>query len=122
MNNLKLSFVKEDTEVNVFEKHGVVVVKLHGFLTDFAYFGDEIVGTGVARLKKGDTFDKELGIKIATAKAENNAYRKAVNQMIPLMDCWAEQLSTYGDFVEKATNVLAHNENYVHNIGGTIKD
>lgn len=122
MDKLKLSFIKEATEVNVYEKHGVVVVKLHGYLSDYSYYDEEIIGVGVARLKDDDTFNRELGIKIATAKAESNAYRKAVKLVKPLVEYWKKQLFTNLDFVGRAEGVMKHNEQYIHDIGGKVTD
>lgn len=68
---------------------------------------------GVAKLMDGDTFDVEVGKKIARAKAESVAYANVANVIIKVYSKFGDALNSMEDFFDKASRVLVHNEEYV---------
>lgn len=69
---------------------------------------------GVAYLNDTDTFDEEIGKKIARAKAESQMYKQAgmlIDQTIVKVQ---EKFVEAGlSFILKAGNVITHNDEYI---------
>ena len=109
MERIKLSF--ETPVIDVREDEGIVVCKLNGSM--YNPFDVEVMGIGVARLKDGDKFDKNIGIKIATAKAESNAYRKVLTLINPISKEMRDTYDSLLGFQVKAESVIKHNKRYI---------
>ena len=124
MRNFKLSFDNEKTQTYLDQDKGVIVCHLYGSMKDldFVYDYDEFEGVGVARCKQGDDFNPEVGLKIATAKAESNAYRKARNYINKLKARRLFEIEQFNRFLEKGEGVIQHNEKYIHKMGGYVKN
>ena len=60
----------------------------------------EAIGYGFTKLREGDTFDKELGKKIALTKAQKNAYKISANLLYGLKDFLEKHL--FEDIERKA--------------------
>jgi len=81
-------------------------------------FGDiEVVGTATAKCHPDDTFNQELGCKIAEAKAEAKAYKLMANA---INKKWAEHMDAIEglypmkvNFSSKATRCVKHNNKYI---------
>lgn len=68
---------------------------------------------GVAKCSPNDTFNINKGKKIALARAEQLAYRKVSNRLIPCF-AYIDRLEEVIDkFIDKATNVINHNNYYI---------
>lgn len=71
----------------------------------------------------GDTWNAQLGKKIAYAKAEINAYRYAMKRIYKINKAVTEALNkTSMNFLDKASNVISHNEEYLTKICGKSFD
>lgn len=126
--NIKLTFKKPKFYVNP-ERGSVrctltysvaVPYDLAGFAPIFP-----IPSTGSVRARavcqKGDTFDAEVGKRIAMAKAENAAYaavrkyaKSFAQKLAPFVDAAAICLN----YVYEATEHNEHNDDYIKRIGG----
>lgn len=109
MEKIKLSF--EAPVIDVRADEGIVVCKLNGSI--YNPFEVEVMGVGVARLKDGDEFDEKIGIKIATAKAESNAYRKVLTLINPISKEMRDTCDSLLFFKVKAESVIKHNKRYI---------
>lgn len=69
--------------------------------------------TAIAKCRKGDKFDAEIGKKVARAKAESRAYSRCANHLYPHMDKAFLRTTIINDFIEKAYDCVEHNENYL---------
>ena len=69
--------------------------------------------TAEAHIAPGDVFDVEIGKKIARAKAESMAYKKAMNFLHRVAGRAMDVLSQYDDFMYKAESVIEHNNRYL---------
>jgi hypothetical protein len=72
---------------------------------------DEV--TAEAHIAPGDVFDVETGKKIARAKAESMAYKKAMNFLHRVAGRCMDVLSQYDAFMYIAENVIEHNKKYL---------
>lgn len=81
-----------------------------------SHFTDKMfVARGVARVQDGDTFDVNVGKKVAQAKAENAAYKNAMKCLSPTYNKIVEAYVMLVKFNHKADNVFNHNVDYVRN-------
>ena len=128
MMRFKLSFDEPKFFVN--EKMGIVTCVMHCYLKgqDWAMkeMGDVIDGykdnpishgftiTEIAHLDPQDTFDVEIGKKVARAKAESSAYRYMTKSLIRVVGKYCNMLSDgLNAFGEKAAGVIAHNKRFL---------
>lgn len=79
------------------------------FLGEKVYF----YANGVAKINGGDIFDENIGKKISLAKAEKKAYAKVRNRLIKRMNKIADAFDIAVAFVDKAYEVIDHNEKYL---------
>lgn len=76
--------------------------------------GDVLESVGVARLDPDDNFDIEVGKKIASARAETNAYKMTARMIDKMADEVIYKLDTLrNNFVSKSERVIKHNEDYI---------
>lgn len=124
MKSFKLSFDESRTQLYLDQDKGVIVCHLYGEIWGIRWEGslDEIEGVGVARLKQGDKFNPNVGYQIAQAKAESNAYRKARNIVLKRIKESKALIDGLNRFNEKVDYVVSHNENFIHRIGGYVKE
>ena len=67
-----------------------------------------------AKLDPKDTFDVEIGKKVARAKAESSAYRFCSKILTKSIEKFTFNLaSAAADFVKKASGVVIHNKRYL---------
>lgn len=70
--------------------------------------------TETAKLDPKDTFDAEIGKKVARAKAESNAYRFCSKILTKSIEKFTFNLaSATSEFIEKASGVVRHNRRYL---------
>lgn len=118
--DFKVSFEKERICFYVNEEKKVVTCTMEAtVLVPTNYYDTVFIPqhyckcVGVAKCHKDDEFDIERGKRIAMAKAENDAYKKASEY---LMKYYKEILFFFisiGDFMEKCNNCCEHNEDYI---------
>jgi len=78
---------------------------------------DFFVATGVAVCNEGDTFDNNLGRKMAEARAESAAYSHAAPIVKKYVQSLAEDLLNMSyDFAAKSDGVRRHNKEYVNDL------
>ena len=69
--------------------------------------------TAEAKVAPGDTFDLEIGKKVARAKAESMAYRKLFGCLRRLASRLLDVFDAIDEFGYKADAVCNHNEDYL---------
>ena len=70
--------------------------------------------TETAKLDPKDTFDAEIGKKVARAKAESSAYRFCSKILTKSIEKFTFNLAgAAADFIEKASGVVRHNKRYL---------
>lgn len=118
-NEIKLKFEEPDYIVD--EKNGVVICKLFFYIlyppcveaTCCPLYRGFAV-KGVARVGENDTFDVNIGKKVALARAEQKAYKKVQKSLDQKVVELLPVLNKIGDFRHKAFKVVAHNEEYIN--------
>lgn len=126
-NDFKLSFFKEDTEFYVNEKKKTVACTIVGRLNTpcefsfrnnvpFVIPSEMFAVTGVAKCSDGDVFDVERGKRIALAKAENKAYRKASCYLFDLQKHLSFLSSGIDKFLSKSFHQCSHNDEFIQTI------
>ena len=85
------------------------------FLQGMFFYGERIYfyAHGVAKVNGEDIFDENIGKKISLAKAERKAYAKVRNQLIKRMNKIADAFDIAVAFVDKAYEVIDHNDKYL---------
>lgn len=68
---------------------------------------------GTARVCDGDTFDIEVGKKVARAKAESAAYKNVRKMLYNTMQHIAFTRLIMEDFLNKCDRVIVHNAEYL---------
>lgn len=123
-NNIKIRF--EKPVYNVDEKNEVVVCTLRykvdapptvvfaseSSIHDSPWHMTQTVKT-VARVKNNDSFDVNVGKKVALAKAENLAYSHVKNWMMLAHKEVVKTVRAMKDFKDKAEKVKNHNIEYM---------
>lgn len=70
--------------------------------------------TETAKVDPKDTFDAEIGKKVARAKAESSAYRFCSKILTKSIEKFTFNLaSAAAEFVKKASGVVVHNKRYL---------
>ena len=70
--------------------------------------------TETAKLDPKDTFDAEIGKKVARAKAESSAYKFCSKILTKSIEKFTLNLaSAAAEFVKKASGVVVHNKRYL---------
>jgi hypothetical protein len=118
-NEIKIRF--EEPEYEVKPEKGTVECFLRyevlypDFLQGIFFYGERIYfyANGVAKVNGEDTFDENIGKKISLAKAEKKAYAKVRNQLIKRMNKTADAFDVAAAFVDKACEVIDHNDKYL---------
>ena len=85
------------------------------FLQGTFFYGERIYfyASSVAKVNGEDIFDENIGKKISLAKAEKKAYAKVRNQLIKRMNKIADAFDVAVAFVDKAYEVIDHNDKYL---------
>lgn len=118
-NEIKIRFEEPEYEVNpekgtveCFLKYEVLYPD---FLQGIFFYGERIYfyANGVAKVNGEDIFDENIGKKISLAKAERKAYAKVRNQLIKRMNKTADAFDVAVAFVDKAYDVIDHNDKYL---------
>ena len=78
-----------------------------------------ITTTGIAKCSNGDVFDIERGKRIALAKAENKAYRKASRHLFELQKHLSFLNSCIDKFLSKSFHQCSHNDDFIQIISDT---
>lgn len=120
-NNCKLTFTDYTKEFFVDETKGIVICKLGGWFsgptTDFpnlpSFQPNYIERIGKAVCAAGDTFDVNVGKKIALAKAECKVYDTAFYQVWDQINAVSEYIDMLTPFLQKAEAVQRHNWEYI---------
>ena len=68
---------------------------------------------GIAKVNGEDIFNENIGKKISLAKAEKKAYARVRNRLIKRMNKIADAFDVAVAFVDKAYEVIDHNEKYL---------
>lgn len=69
-----------------------------------------------AKVRPGDTWDEEIGFKIARAKAESMMYARVSRYLGRFLDYQDKTDIIVHDMIYKAAGVLEHNERYINNL------
>lgn len=70
--------------------------------------------TETAKLDPNDTFDAEIGKKVARAKAESSAYKFCSKILTKSIEKFTFNLAdAASEFIEKASGVVSHNKRYL---------
>lgn len=118
-NEIKIRFEEPQYEVNsekgtveCFLKYEVLYPEL---LKGMFFLGERncFYANGFAKVNSGDIFDENIGKKISLAKAEKKAYAKVRNRLIKRMNKIADAFDIAVAFVDKAYEVIDHNEKYL---------
>lgn len=78
--------------------------------------GLEVRGKGIAILNEDDTFNFERGQRIALAKAETNAYKKAAKSIRNTMEKCQFYMESALEFQNKVLDVAQHNIEYINRV------
>ena len=118
-NEIKIRFAEPKYEVKpekgtveCFLRYEVLYPEL---LQGMFFLGEKVCfwANGVAKVNSGDIFDENIGKKISLAKAEKKAYAKVKNRLIKRMNKIADTFGIAIAFVDKAYEVIDHNEKYL---------
>jgi len=109
---MKLSIVHKEFSV----KKGVVVCKATGILRVNDSIEPIYHVKGIARVSPDDTFNLEIGKKIALARAESELYTLAKKQVVEANKRLEMTIKEGKAFCEKAIGVRKHNKEYIHKI------
>lgn len=118
-NEIKIRFAEPKYEVKpekgtveCFLRYEVLYPEL---LQGMFFLGEKVCfwANGVAKVNSGDVFDENIGKKISLAKAEKKAYAKVRNRLIKRMNKIADTFGITIAFVDKAYEVIDHNEKYL---------
>ena len=118
-NEIKIRFEEPEYEVN--PEKGTVECFLRyevlypDFLQGVFFYGEKIYffSKTIAKVNEGDVFDESIGKKISLAKAEKKAYAKVRKRLIKRWAKVANTLNVVGCFIDKAYDVIDHNNNYL---------
>lgn len=111
-NKPKITFCEETFKV--YKEKGEVYCTLTCKMPDDLFITENYYTfKGNARVCKGDTFDEEIGKKIARTKAEQKAYLAYRRQFLKLVD----NLRQYADIIfeeeDRICKILNHNVDYL---------
>lgn len=76
----------------------------------------QFLANGRAICSDEDKFDANKGMKIALARAEMNAYKRAYKYFKSRLDSYKETVKTFSDFCDKAQHCIEHNKEYIKNV------
>ena len=118
-NEIKIRFIEPKYEVK--PEKGTVECFLRyevlypDFLQGTFFCGEKIYFYvhAVAKANSGDIFDENIGKKISLAKAEKKAYAKVRRYLIKKWIKVVDNLNVVGGLVDKAYNVIEHNNKYL---------
>ena len=118
-NEIKIRFEEPEYEVN--PEKGTVECFLRyevlypEFTQRILFNGEKIYfyTRGTAKVNGEDIFDENTGKKISLAKAERKAYAKVRSQLIKRMNKIADAFDAAVAFVDKAYEVIDHNDKYL---------
>ena len=75
-----------------------------------------ISGFGIAKCRKGDTFDVNRGMRIALARAENDCHIKAIRYLNEQRDTLRKLHDEIVEYVDNAYGYCAHNDDYIDSL------
>ena len=119
-NEIKIRF--EEPEYKVDPEKGTVecFVRYEVLYPDFLYriffYGETayFYAKGIAKINSGDVFNENIGKKISLAKAEKKTYAKIRKRLIKRMTNEINNaIHVANDFINKAYNVIKHNDKYL---------
>ena len=112
-NKPKITFYEETFKV--YKEKGEVYCTLKCKMPD-TLFNKENYYTfrGNARVCKGDTFDEEVGKKIARTKAEQKAYLAYRRQFLTLADNLRQYVDIIFEEEDRICKILNHNVDYLN--------
>jgi hypothetical protein len=118
-NEIKIRFEEPEYEVN--PEKGTVKCFLRyevlypDFLQGVFFYGEKIYffSKAIAKVNEGYVFNESIGKKISLAKAEKKAYAKVRKRLIKRWYKIADTLNVVGGFIDKAFDVIDHNNNYL---------
>lgn len=112
-NKPKITFCEETFKV--YKEKGEIYCTLKCKMPD-TLFNKENYYTfkGNARVCKGDTFDEEVGKKIARTKAETKAYSAYRRQFEKLIDILSQYIESIRKEDERTHNIIIHNLKYLN--------
>lgn len=118
-NEIKIRFAEPKYEVK--PEKGTVECFLRyevlypNFLREIFFLGEKVCfwANGVAKVNSGDVFDENIGKKISLTKAEKKAYAKIRKRLIKRWSKVVNTLDVVGGFIDKAYNVIEHNNEYL---------
>lgn len=105
----KITFIEEDYQVD--KEKGIVRCFLRSKMPNTLFSEREFrIFTGTAQVCGNDTFDEELGKKIARSKAECKAYKAYTKQFAKLL----QPIANYMIIISK--EVKREHENYLNSV------
>lgn len=125
--NFKLTFEKNETVFYVDENKKTVACAMKARIKHphshshrpVALYYREISVVGIAKCRGNDKFDVERGKRVALAKAENIAYKRALKRL----EIDFKHIVFIGDamrnFRDKAVAQIEHNEEYIESVTNT---
>ena len=121
---IKLSFFKDSPRFFINEEKKTVTCIMEGKINPIggymyvgiAYPFKNVKGIGVAKCNPQDKFDPEIGKAIARARAESDAYLKAVRNLKNEKELVCDYFSELVRFESRAYNCAAHNDTYVQRV------
>lgn len=121
--NFKLSFNKDKTTFLIDENKKNVHCRMECFIKcPHSEYGVNLyykpfVVISVAKCSGNDKFDIDRGKRIAMAKAENNAYKRATKLLNEDYKHLVFITDAMRNFSEKAVGQIEHNEDYIDSVG-----
>ena len=112
-NKPKITFCEETFKV--YKEKGEVYCTLKCKMPDDLFIKENYYTfKGNARVCKGDTFNEEIGKKIARTKAEQKAYLAYKRQFEKLIDALKEYVEDIKKESERTHNIIIHNLKYLN--------
>lgn len=105
----KITFIKEDYQID--KEKGIVRCFLTSMMPNTLFNEREFrIFTGTAQVCDKDTFDEEIGKKIARSKAEYKAYKAYTRQFVKLL----KPVTEYMVIIDK--EMKKEHDNYLNSI------
>lgn len=85
-------------------------------IDDYIWATNESFDTTVtvtAKVRSGDVFNEEVGVKIARTKAESAMYRRVGRLMYRVAEHYSGVFKNVYDFAQKSSGVIIHNDKYL---------
>ena len=110
----KITFIKEDYQID--KEKGIVRCFLTSMMPNTLFNEREFrIFTGTAQVCGNDTFDEEIGKKIARSKAECKAYKAYTRQFVKLLKPITEYIVIIDKEMKKEHDNYLNSLNYLDN-------